>query len=269
MGAAFLRRTARLLARAAGLALWLHAPLSFANSAVRIGALSGPGAQILRLVKESAAARGEGPAFEVVEFDDPGGLVRALGEGALEAAESPSQPFLEAAAPGGGLIAAAYTVTLPIAIYSQRLNALKELKPGDVVTIPSDRIGAARALILLHNCGLLGLRDGAGLSAGIDDITENPKELRIDARAPADLLASIKTVAAAVIPYDIAASGDLHPARDALVMEDGRSPFAGVLAVRAPDRDAPFVKALIAAYHSDAIKSFILTQFADSVRRPW
>ncbi|MFP3758547.1 metal ABC transporter substrate-binding protein, partial [Cupriavidus sp. SIMBA_020] len=31
----------------------------------------------------------------------------------------------------------------------------------------------------------------------------------------------------------------------------------------------PWVRTLIAAYHSDDIAHFLLTRYADSVRRPW
>jgi len=52
-------------------------------------------------------------------------------------------------------------------------------------------------------------------------------------------------------------------------MEDARSPYANVIAVRAQDKDQPWVAQLVAAYHSEPIKHYILTHYQDSVRRPW
>jgi ABC-type metal ion transport system substrate-binding protein len=80
---------------------------------------------------------------------------------------------------------------------------------------------------------------------------------------------SLQSVAAVVMPFSTAMNLGLYPARDSLVIEDGHSPYAGILAVKDKDKDAPWVSQLIKAYHSEKVKAFILSQFNGSVRRPW
>jgi ABC-type metal ion transport system substrate-binding protein len=87
---------------------------------------------------------------------------------------------------------------------------------------------------------------------------------------PADQLpGSLDRVSIAAINYPEAAKSGLYPARDAIGMEDGRTPYAGVLAIRSIDGQQPWLAGLVSAYHSDEIKKHILARYQDSVRRPW
>lgn len=43
------------------------------------------------------------------------------------------------------------------------------------------------------------------------------------------------------------------------------SPYANLIAVRARDRDQPWVKKLVAAYQSDDVRQFMKTEFKGSV----
>ena len=53
------------------------------------------------------------------------------------------------------------------------------LADGAEVLVPNDVTNEARALLLLQDQGLLTLKEDAGLTATINDITENPKNLDI------------------------------------------------------------------------------------------
>jgi D-methionine transport system substrate-binding protein len=239
------------------------------RNSVRIGALSGPITQILEVVQEVAAENGL--PIEIVRFDDLDKLTEALESGNLEADEEPNAPSLEIQVKQHGykLTQVAYTVTQPMGIYSSKIASLTGLKWGDRIAIAANPVDGPRALILLHNCGLLGLRDGAGLNATVADITENPKNLQIIEIPAEDMQTSLQLVAAVVMPFSTATNLVLYPARDSLVIEDGHSPYAGILAVKDEDKDAPWVSQLIKAYHSEKVKAFILSQFNGSVRRPW
>jgi YaeC family lipoprotein len=154
-------------------------------------------------------------------------------------------------------------------LYSRKVRTVSAIEYGAAVAIPRSRPEAARALILLHNYGLIQFRDGRGLKVTVHDITNNPRKLRF-IELPADRLAGeLDSVSVAAINYTEAAKAGLYPARDAIGMEDGRSPYAGVLTIRSADRRQPWVVRLISAYRSDEIKRFILVRYQDSVRRPW
>ncbi|MDB5978022.1 MAG: metal transporter substrate-binding protein [Nevskia sp.] len=220
-------------------------------------------------VKGIAASRGLD--LHIVRFDDESQLDAALDAGKLDANSFQDLPYLDKQkqAHGYHLVDVAYTVTLPLAFYSKKLASLRGLKPGDTVALPKTPADCARALILLQNYGFITFPDTAGLHATPRDISTNPRKLKFITLAPAQLPAALDKAAFAAIPWAVAEQAGLQPARDAIGMEDARSPYANVIAVRAQDKDQPWVAQLVAAYHSEPIKHYILTHYQDSVRRPW
>lgn len=236
---------------------------------IRVGVTSGPHAEIMEAVKDVAASRGLD--LRILRFDDGKQIDAALNAGTLDASSFQDLNFLGAQnqAHGYHLVDVAYTVTLPLAFYSKTLGSLRGVKPGDVVALPDTPSDCARALILLQNYGFITFSDTAGLHATLRDIVGNPKNLRFITLAPGELVDSLQQVAFAAIPWAVAERAGLQPARDSIGLEDARSPYADVIAVRAGDRGKPWVVALVAAYHSEEIKRFILAHYQDSVRRPW
>ncbi|WP_088581675.1 MetQ/NlpA family lipoprotein [Burkholderia ubonensis] len=240
-----------------------------AGAPVRVGVTRGVHAEILDEVKRVAAARGL--PVDVVVFDDVTRIDGALADGRIDAASFEDAQRLEAtrAAKGYALTAVATTVTLPMALYSRKLKSLNALRPGATIAIPADPRGMARALVLLQNDTLLTFRDRAGLHASLRDVTGNRLGLKIVALRGERLVAALDTAAFVVLDSGDAARAGLQPARDSIGIEDARSPYADVLAVRDADRAQPWVARLVSAYQSDDVARFILTRYQDSVRRPW
>jgi YaeC family lipoprotein len=209
--------------------------------------------------------------LEIVPFPKGELVNRELAAGRLDAASFQDGAALaaEVSRDGYPLSTAALTVTLPMGLYSRKIRSLNALKAGATVAIPGNRPDASRALILLHNYGLIRLRDNAGLKATLRDISYNPRKLKFIALPVAQSTSSFDKAAVVAINYPEATKAGLYPARDAIGREDGRSPFAGVLAIRSADKQQPWVERLISSYHSDEIKRFILLTYQDSVRRPW
>lgn len=242
---------------------------SAARAALSVGVTPGPHAEIVEEVRRVAASRGL--ALDVVAFADCASADAALAAGRIDAASCEDGPTFDSRRVQRGypLARAASTITFPMALYSRKLKALSELRPGAVVVVPADSAGAARALILLQNFTLLTFRDAAGLHAMPADITSNRLRLKIRQVPNSKLADALSDASIVVMDSDDAARAGLAPARDGIGMEDARSPFAGVLAVRAADRAQPWVGRLVAAYQSDAVARFILARYQDSVRRPW
>jgi YaeC family lipoprotein len=236
---------------------------------VRVGVTRGTHAEIMAEVQRAAAARGL--PVDVVVFDDAAKIDGALAAGRIDAASFEDAQDLAAARAAHGYAIAPITptVTLPMALYSRRLQGLSQLRPGATVVIPDDARGMARALILLQNYTLLTLRESAGLHATTADITGNRLKLKIVRLPHARLAHALDTAAFVAMENDDAARAGLQPARDSIGIEDARSPYADVLAVREADRAQPWARSLVAAYHSDDVAHFILTRYQDSVRRPW
>jgi YaeC family lipoprotein len=263
----------RLVAAAAALMTFaaLPRPAQAADEAqvIKVGVTPGPQAQIMDEVRRVAAARGL--ALDVVVFDKPGAIDAALAAKQIDAASFEDEPSLETQRKQHdyALTGVATTVTFPLALYSRKLANLNQLQRGSTIAIPEDREGTARALILLQNYTLITFRDAAGLHASTRDITGNRLNLKIRQVPRARLFDSLNNVAFAAIDSDDAARAGLYPARDSIGLEDARSPYANVLAVRDSDRTQAWVGQLVSAYHSDDVAHFILTRYQDSVRRPW
>ena len=67
----------------------------------------------------------------------------------------------------------------PFGIYPGTKTSLDDVADGDSVAVPNDTTNEARALLLLQDNGLIKLKDGAGLTATVTDIEENPYNLDI------------------------------------------------------------------------------------------
>ncbi|MEO6918128.1 MAG: MetQ/NlpA family ABC transporter substrate-binding protein [Collimonas sp.] len=238
-----------------------------AEDIIRIGVTPGVYAEILEQVKNVAVA--QDLKLNIVVFDDKTRIDEALAQHKIDAASFEDGPSFAANRQRYALANAGSTVTLPMAIYSRQLSNLTQLQRGASIAIPADAAGAARALVLLQNFTLLTFADRAGLHAKLADITSNRLGLKIRQLPRERLYAALDKVAFAVIDSNDAARAGLYPARDSLGIEDARSPWQGVLAVREADRAQPWVAQLVKACHSDTVAHFILTHYQDSVRRPW
>ena len=92
------------------------------------------------------------------------------------------------------------------------------------------------------------------------------KIVEIDA---AQLPRSLDDLDAAAINGNYAESAGLDPVRDAIAMESAKGPYVNVIAVRAADRDQPWVAKLVKAYHSPEIKKFITDKYKAGVVASW
>ena len=55
----------------------------------------------------------------------------------------------------------------------------------------------------------------------------------------------------------------------AILREDPKGPYVNLIAVRSVDKDKPWVKELLAAYHTPEIKAFVAERFKGSVLAGW
>jgi D-methionine transport system substrate-binding protein len=100
----------------------------------------------------------------------------------------------------------------------------------------------------------------------VRDIVANPKKFKFRELDAAQLPRSLPDLDAAIINTNYALQAKLHPGKDAIAIETRtNNPYGNVIAVRARDRDKPVFKTLVAAYQSDEIRQFILTQFDGAI----
>ena len=73
-------------------------------------------------------------------------------------------------------------------------------KSGNItIAIPNDTTNEARALLLLQEKGYIKLKDGVGITATINDIAENPKNIEFKEIEAAQLPNTLKDVDYAII----------------------------------------------------------------------
>ena len=119
----------------------------------------------------------------------------------------------------------------PMAVYSQKIKNINELKNGDSVAIPNDPTNESRALDVLAGAGLIKLNDNP-LKTPLD-ITENPKNLKFSEIETAQLPRTLSDVTIAVINTNYALNANLNPTKDALVIEGKDSPYVNYVVVKA------------------------------------
>jgi D-methionine transport system substrate-binding protein len=133
------------------------------------------------------------------------------------------------------------------------------------VGIQNDPSNSGRALALLQKYGVLKLKPGAGVSATVADVVENSKQLQLLQIEAAQLPRSLDDLDASAINTNYAVQAQLVPTRDAIAIEEARSPYANLLAVRTADKDKPWVAKLVKAFQSPEVKAFVQANFSGSV----
>lgn len=104
-----------------------------------------------------------------------------------------------------------------------------------------------------------------GVNATPLDVAENPKKIKIVELDSAQLPRALPDLDAASINTDYAVKAGLTPVKDAIAIEDLRGPYANLIAVRAQDKDKPWVKKLVAAYESADVRKFIDQKFGGAI----
>ncbi len=236
-----------------------------ADDVLKIGATPVPHAEILNFIKDDVAA--DGVKIEVVEFTDYVKPNLALNDGELDANYFQHLPYLEDfnATHGTKLVSVGTVHVEPLGLYSEKVNSVKDLEEGSLIAIPSDSVNGARALLLLETNGLIEVDDEAGLAATERDITENPKKLEFKAIEAAQLPRVLPDVDGAVINGNYALEAGFNPAKDAILLEGGESPYANILVVREGDEGDERIGVVLKHLQSQKVADFILSRYEGGV----
>ncbi|KAF1041425.1 MAG: D-methionine-binding lipoprotein MetQ [Herbaspirillum frisingense] len=246
----------------------ISAPV-FAQDQIKMGVTAGPHAEIMEQVKKLLEK--DGVQMKIIEFTDYIQPNAALSAGDLDANSYQHQPYLDAQVKDRGykFISVGTTITFPMGIYSKKVKSLNDLKQGARIGVPNDPTNGGRALLVLQAKGVIKLKADAGLKATPLDIVDNPKKVKIVELDAAQLPRSLDDFDAAVINGNFAESAGLSPTKDAIAVEASTGPYANVLAIRAADKDKPWVAKLVKAYHSPEVKKFVLEKYKGSVITSW
>jgi D-methionine transport system substrate-binding protein len=230
------------------------------SNVLRVGASPTPHALILAQAKPVLAQ--QGISLEIVEMTDYVTPNLALIDGDLDANFYQHQLYLDQFNRDRHtrLVSVARVHLEPLGLYSTKIHALADLKPGAAIAIPNDPTNCARALSLLQTAGLIDLKK-SGQPPTVLDVIETPRKVALRELESAQLPRALGDVAAAVINTNYAIEAGLAPQRDALIREPNDSPYANLLVVRPDKATDQRIQAVARALHSSTTKQFIGEHF--------
>jgi D-methionine transport system substrate-binding protein len=133
------------------------------------------------------------------------------------------------------------------------------------VAIPNDTTNEARALLLLESLGYITLKDGAGITATIKDIKDNPYNIQFDEVEAAQIPNVLQDIDYAIINSNYAISAGINPVKDSLAIEDSSSAYSNIVAVKQGNENTDSIKALVAALESKQVADFIAEKYDGGV----
>ncbi len=150
-------------------------------------------------------------------------------------------------------------------IAATALTGCSSSSSGVSIAVPNDTTNEARALLLLEHNGYIKLKDGAGITATIKDIVENPYNITFKEIEAAQLPNTLKDQDYAVINSNYAIQADLNPVKDSLLIEDSSSQYSNIVAVKEGSENSDKTKALVAALESKDVADYISRTYNGAV----
>lgn len=236
---------------------------------ITVGATSVPHAEILEKAKPMLEEKGI--KLNIQTYQDYILPNRDLSEGRIDANYFQHIPYLNAQeeelgydfANLGGIHIE------PMGIYSKNISSIEDIKEGTTVIMSRSVADHGRILSLLEREGLIKLdEDVEKVEATVEDIVENPKNLKFDAGVDAAFLPEIykrEGDALVAINTNYAIEAGLNPTEDALIIEDSKSPYVNVIAAKSEDKDSEALNTLVEVLHSDEIQNFIKEEYEGAV----
>ncbi len=228
---------------------------------IKVAASATPHAEILEEAKPILEE--EGWNLEITVFDDYVLPNQVVESGEFDANYFQHIPYLEEFNQENGthLVNVGGIHYEPFGIYPGTKKDLSELAEGDTIAVPNDTTNEARALLLLQDNGVITLKEGAGLEATVNDIAENPKNVKIEELAAEQVARVAEEVAFVVLNGNFALEAGFSVANDSVAYETSDSEaaktYVNVIAVKEGNEDSEGIKALVDVLKSDAIKQYI------------
>lgn len=239
------------------------------DTTITVAASATPHAEILEQAVPLMEEKGY--TLEVTIFDDyimPNEVVES---GEFDANYFQHIPYLDSfnEERGTHLVNAGGIHYEPFGIYPGTKASLDEIEEGDTIAVPNDTTNEARALLLLQDNGIITLKEGVGLEATVNDITENPYNVEIVELAAEQVARVAQETAFIVLNGNYALQAGYSVASDAIAYETSDSEaaqtYVNVIAVKEGNEELDSIKALVEVLKSDEIKDYINTTYDGAV----
>ena len=204
----------------------------------------------------------EGIKLEYVKFSDYNQPNSALADGSIDLNAFQHQFFLDNynKEHGTDLVSIGNTVNAPMAIFSEKVKDIKDVKDGGEVAIPNDVTNGGRALLLLQTVGLIKIDEKAGITPTVSDITENSKNLKITELDASQTARALQDVDLSVINSGVAVDAGFNPQKDSIFAEPGdenSKPYVNIIVSRKEDEKNETYQKIVDAYQTDETKKVI------------
>lgn len=239
------------------------------SKVIKVAASATPHAEILEEAKPLLEK--EGYDLEVTVFDDYVQPNEVVDSGDFDANYFQHAPYMEQfnKEKGTKLVDAGDIHYEPFGIYPGTKKSLDEIADGDEIAVPNDTTNEARALLLLQDNGIIKLKDGAGLTATVNDIAENPHNIKIVELEAAQVARVTGETAFVVLNGNYALQAGYSVKKDALAYEaadsEAAKTYVNIIAVKDGNQDSDAIKALVKVLKFDDIKKFIDEKYDGAV----
>lgn len=202
---------------------------------------------------------GTGNTAELVKFADYNQPNEALASGDIDLNAFQHHKFLNEFNEdrGSDLVAIGDTMLAPIALYSNKVGSLDELAEGAKIALPNDPSNGSRALFLLQDAGLITVEGEPGDIIGLENVTENAKNLELIEMDASETARSLDDVDAAVVNDTFALDAGLDK-NTSIYTEDPKSDsvkqYINVIAARKEDENNEKYKEFVKYYQSEETK---------------
>ncbi|MFD2639788.1 MetQ/NlpA family ABC transporter substrate-binding protein [Piscibacillus salipiscarius] len=239
------------------------------SNEITVGATSVPHAEILEEAKP--LLEGKGITLNIESYQDYVLPNEDLSNGTLDANYFQHIPYLKDQKKefGYDFVNLGGIHIEPMGIYSKNIKSVDDIKEGTTVLLSRSVADHGRVLALLQNHDLIKIKEGIDpVSATLDDIAENPLNLKFDASIEAGLLPEFynrEENALVAINTNYAIEAGLVPEEDAIILEGSDSPYVNVIAARSEDENNENLQTLVEVLRSEEIQDFIKEEYDGAV----
>ena len=236
---------------------------------ITVAASPTPHAEIL--AEAAKLLEKEGWTLKVTEFEDYVQPNLVVESGEIDANYFQHVPYLDNFNEENGthIVSIAGVHYEPFGIYPGTKASLDDIAKGDTIAVPNDTTNEARALLLLQDNGIIKLKDGAGLTATVLDIVDNPYDVKIQELEAAQVSRVKDEVAFVVLNGNYALEAGFSVAKDSIAYEksdsDAAKTYVNILAVKEGNENNEGLQALADVLKSDEIKTFIENTYDGAV----
>lgn len=213
--------------------------------------------------------------LELVKFADYSLPNRALNDGEIDLNAFQHYAYLNKDVESNGykIEAIGETLVAPLGVFSNKIKDLSELKDGDTIAIPNDATNGGRALKVLEAAGVIKVDPAAGYTPTLNDITENPKNIKFEEVEAANTASLLPDVTAALINGGHAIDNGLNPKTDSIYLEKveggSENPYINVIVARTEDKDNENYKKVVEYFRTPEVAQKIEEVYKGAYLPTW